>query len=234
MCTLIQWNCRGFRANFTELGILAADHNPVVFCLQETFLKPTDFSELRRYRTYNTYGTITNDRAAGGSSILVKADAIHTPIPLTTTLQACAVRLTLHKTITICSLYVSPSCAISRHDLDDLAIQLPAPYVIMGDFNSHNPMWGSSNLNDKGRVVEDFVAANGLCIFNDGTNTYLHPGYGTYTAIDLTICDPSLFVDFTWDVLEDSHGSDHFPIVLCNVVPSVLSTTPKWKFRRAD
>ena len=124
-----------------------------MFCLQETFLKPTDFSDFRGYRTYNKFGGIANDRAVGGSATLVRNDTIHTTIQLNTTLQANAIRLTLNKTISICSIYVPPSSNLIRQDLDDLASQLPTPYIIMGDFNSHNPMWGSGNFNNKGRVV---------------------------------------------------------------------------------
>jgi len=39
-----------------------------------------------------------------------------------------------------------------------------------------------------------------LCIFNDGTDTYLSPGNGFYSAIDLTVTDPSLLLDFSWKV----------------------------------
>jgi hypothetical protein len=59
----------------------------------------------------------------------------------------------------------------------------------MGDFNGHNPLWGSKTTTDKGKKLEDFICQEGLCIFNDGTDTYLHPGNGSYSAIDLTGTD---------------------------------------------
>jgi hypothetical protein len=48
----------------------------------------------------------------------------------------------------------------------------------------------------KGKKLEDFISQEGLCIFNDGTDTYLHPGNGSYSAIDLAVTDPSLLLDF--------------------------------------
>jgi len=42
------------------------------------------------------------------------------------------------------------------------------------------------------------ISQEGLCFFNYGTDTYLHPGNGSYLAIDLTVTDPSLFLDFSW------------------------------------
>ena len=67
--------------------------------------------------------------------------------------------------------------------------------MIMGDFNAHNPLWGSDNVTDKGKIVENALSNLNLCILNDGSNTYLHPGNGSYSFIDLTIIDPSLLLD---------------------------------------
>jgi hypothetical protein len=43
----------------------------------------------------------------------------------------------------------------------------------MGDSNGHNPLWGSKTTTDKGKQIEDFISQEGLCIFNDGIDTYL-------------------------------------------------------------
>ena len=37
--SILQWNCRGIRANYEELLILLDKYNPKVVCLQETSLK---------------------------------------------------------------------------------------------------------------------------------------------------------------------------------------------------
>ena len=106
--------------------------------------------------------------------------------------------------------------------------------MIMGDFNAHNPLWGSKNLNVKGKRIENFLSQEGLCIFNDGSETFLHSGYGTYSCIDLTICDPSLFLDFSWRVHDDLCGSDHFPIIVENLFASAQEGVPRWKVEKAD
>ena len=67
----------------------------------------------------------------------------------------------------------------------------------MDDFNEHNPLWDSKTTNDKGKQMEDFICEEGLCIFNNGTDTYLHPGNGSYSAIDLTVAAPSLLLEFS-------------------------------------
>ena len=126
--SFIQWNCRGFRANFNELKILAGRYNPLAFCLQETYFKPSDTPTLKNFCIYNSYGPDSN-RASGGTSILIRQDIVHSNIPLNTNLQAIALRVTLHKTITLCSIYLQSNFTSLK--LINLANQLPSPYIII-------------------------------------------------------------------------------------------------------
>jgi uncharacterized protein YjbI with pentapeptide repeats len=43
---------------------------------------------------------------------------------------------------------------------------------------------------------------------------YLHPGNVSYSAIELTVTDPSLLLEFSWKVHGDLCRSDQFPITL--------------------
>ena len=106
--------------------------------------------------------------------------------------------------------------------------------MLLGDFNSHNPSWGGNTIDGKGQRVEQFMDNHSLCILNDGSYTYLHPGYGTYTAIDLTITQPNLLLDFSWRVLDDLCGSDHFPIVIKHQGPATGGREPGWRLKKAD
>jgi hypothetical protein len=104
----------------------------------------------------------------------------------------------------------------------------------MGDFNGHNPLWGSDKLTDKGKKLEDFANQNNLCILNDGLNTYLHPGNGTCTSIDISLTDPTLACDLSWTVHDDLCGSDHFPILIEDVILSNNNQNQNWKLSKAD
>lgn len=76
---------------------------------------------------------------SGGSAILVRSDIIQSYIPIDTNLQAVTLRITLHKAITFCSIYIPPDTSIAQYDLDKLSDLLPPPYLLMGNFNSHSP-----------------------------------------------------------------------------------------------
>jgi endonuclease/exonuclease/phosphatase family metal-dependent hydrolase len=53
---------------------------------------------------------------------------------------------------------IPPNSALGLAQLKNLADQLPTPFIIMGDFNGHNPLWGSKTTTDKGKKFEDFIS----------------------------------------------------------------------------
>ena len=69
---------------------------------------------------------------------------------------------------------------------------------------------------------------------NDKSNTYMHYPTGSFFSIDLSLCHPSLFLDFYWSVCKDQHHSDHFPIVIKSNTSTVEDHNPKWKLNKAN
>ena len=188
------------------------------------------------FKNYNTYNFIHEacERASGGTSVLVKNSIPHRQLPLNTNFQAVAVSLTLNKVITICSIYIPPNSKIKLSDLDQLIQQLPEPFLLLGDMNGHHTLWGCSDINEQGELLQQFLENNNLCIFNDKSHTYLHPATGRYSALDLSLCTPSIFLDFQWQVYEDTYGSDHFPIALTPTIPVNEDHISRWKLNKAD
>ena len=95
---IIQWNCRGVKPRFEELLLLLSILRPIVFCLQETFLKPNDTFTLKGFNVYN-HIHLDCLRASGGSSLLVHSTLPQRQIKLKTDLQ--------EKEIFLLSLYPS-------------------------------------------------------------------------------------------------------------------------------
>ena len=151
-----------------------------------------------------------------------------------TSIQSVALHVTLHRPITFCSIYIPPKSKLNLEDLDHLLNQLPQPYFLMGDFNGHHEFWGCSDSNSRGQIIETFIERNSLCLLNDKSKTYLHPATGHYSSLDLSICHPSLFLDFEWKVLDDLHGSDHFPIIVSSTLQQTSDHPTYFKFNKAD
>ena len=160
---IIQWNCQGLKPNYYEVSLLISEYNPSVFCFQETFLKPDDNISLRGFNIYNYVHTDCL-RPSGGASIFVKSSFPQRKIDLQTELQATAVSVTLDREITICSVYISPSFSLNSQHLDNLLQQLPSPYILLGDFNGHNILWGGQNNDSRGELIENFITKNDICI----------------------------------------------------------------------
>ena len=53
-------------------------------------------------------------------------------------------------------------------------------------------------------------------------------------SIDLRLCSPSLYLDFSWRVGPDPCGSDHFPILLENGGPPSFERVQRWKLTRTN
>ena len=68
---------------------------------------------------------------------------------------------------------------------------------------------------------------------NDKSNTYLDSGKGTFSSLDLSLCHPSLYLDYDWPVCEDQRGSDHFPNLIESVRTHDEAHNPKWKLHKA-
>jgi len=80
--TIIQWNCRGLRANYPELQILIHDQNPVAICLQELLISDTYSFPNRKYTLYSKVPPLTNNQPSGGVGVLIRKGVPHSQIPL--------------------------------------------------------------------------------------------------------------------------------------------------------
>ena len=127
--------------------------------MQETYLKITDTVKIPDYSCFRKDFHHCS-RATGGVAILISNNFPHSPIPLNTNLQALAVQVHIRQLITVCTIYLPPNNSIQLHDLNNLIMQLPSPFIILGDFNAHNPLWGSPDVNTRGQLIEDFITGN--------------------------------------------------------------------------
>ena len=55
-------------------------------------------------------------------------------------------------------------------------------------------------------------------LHNQKSQTHLDPPSGTFSAIDLTLSDSSIFIDYNWRVYKDLCCNDHYPIKIENSI----------------
>ena len=83
-------------------------------------------------------------------------------------------------------------------------------------------------------MLENLFSKMDLCILNDGSVTYIHPATGSTSTLDLSICGPSLVVDYEWNIHEDLCGSDRFPVILTSNAFGEDAAPNRWNFQKAD
>lgn len=172
--------------------------------------------------------------SSGGVAIIaLKSLACH-PISLNTVLEAVAIRtIIFNKLITVCSVYISPDFSLVSSDFEALVDQLPEPYILIGDLNAHNPLWGSSRTDTRGRLIEKFLTSSGSCLFNKKQPTYHNLGHNTYSHLDLAIGSAVLFPCLEWGVGTDPYGSDHFPTSLTYLGTGPSSSSSHKRFNES-
>ena len=65
------------------------------------------------------------------------------------------------------------------------------------------------------------------CLLNYGSATRVDDRTGNASAIDLSLLSPGILPDFSGEVIDDSHGSDHLPICISysRDIPSIPTLT---------
>ncbi|GBL76420.1 UNC93-like protein [Araneus ventricosus] len=131
-------------------------YQPICLGLEETYLKPHLSPKFKNYTTQRR-DFQQGSRASGGVAYLTSCQIPSKPILLKTQLQAVALQIQLNSRIIVCYLYLPPSVHIEQKRLDGLIQQLPSPFLLLGDFNGHNPLSGSSDTNPRGRQIETLI-----------------------------------------------------------------------------
>ncbi|GFU05709.1 putative RNA-directed DNA polymerase from transposon X-element [Trichonephila clavipes] len=127
-----------------------------------------------------------------------------------------------------------PSSALPLHTSLQ-AVALPAPFIILGDFNGHSTLWGSTKTNPLGRQIDQVLSDHCLCLLNHEEPTYFHEPTRSFHTLDLAICSPSLLPHLNLSVEKDLYNNDHFPVILSHDSdPGGKTFPPTYSYSRAD
>lgn len=231
---ILQWNLNGFRPQREYLQKVMHSHSLPIICLQETNFSGEYIAPIKQYTGY-TKNRLDTQHASGGVATYVLNTIPHREIPITTRLEAIAVSVFLTTTICICNIYLPNRVDIDIPTLSDLISQLPQPFVLMGDFNSHNLIWGDNSTDRRGKMIESLINTFDLVLLNYPAPTHYDIRYNTYSSIDLTICSPIIAPIFQWSVSTTLHGSDHFPITIkTDHILNINKRKPTWQLNKAN
>lgn len=234
--TILQWNARSLVAHQMELKnyLLSTQTRPSLVCVQETFLKPNKTIK------FPGYAIERNDRegnmSGGGVATLIAEGLSYAVVEAPAGVEALSIRinLTSRKSITVTNLYHPPGKPLNSEKLQ--RIFETKNNIIVGDFNSHSSLWGSSTTDANSRLIEELLEEYHMTTLNTGEGTFIKPCSEGYSPLDLTIVPMDLAVRARWEVLQDSLGSDHLAVLTTFNAKPVLQdkAPPSWNFKRAD
>lgn len=210
MFHLVQWNSHSLRPKKHEILQMVASFDPVVFAISETWLLPGS-----RFRVPG-FTCLRHDRddGYGGAALLIKSSVTYTRVtipPIPDSINAVAAKV---MDFTVLSIYVSDPHSIQISDLEHIFSALSGPFLILGDFNCHHLMWGSADYDALGCDLIDLMEDLNICLLNDGSPTRRSAPGQNPSAVDLSLCSPNFGTLLSWSVIQDSHGSDHLPILI--------------------
>ena len=186
--TTLQSNAQGINSHGIELIQFVNDNTNTfhVLYIQETWYQEENILQFPNYTCLSKNRT-TQTRE--GCAIYVHSSIHFDNICNDFTSETQVVDIILGKqTITIVN-YYNPCKQITHGEIDSLITKVKdkTKAIIVGDFNSHNSIWGSEKTTPNGRLVENFVLQNDLVILNDGSGTRLDPHSGKTSCLDLTL-----------------------------------------------
>ena len=229
---ILQWNCRGYYANFSNIKELYDKYNPAIMALQELIMGQRKTLSLRGYHSIHSAGR-------GGAGLLIRKDIPYSEIRLRTTLQAVAATVNIGKQYTVCSLYLPPNTPITYDELTELLQQIPRPMIVLGDLNARDPAWGDHTMNARATQVKKLIEDYDMGVLNTGEHTHYHVQTDSYSCIDISMISTQTYTDFSWRVItptpEEQYDSDHFPIILNRINNNTYQAEPeRFNLARAD
>ena len=103
-------------------------------------------------------------------------------------------------------------------------------FILTGDFNAHHSMWGSNHDCPSGKNIVENLDWENFYLLNDKQATHINVTRDScsFSNIDLAFVSPQLALTSEFAVLDDSWGSDHFPLEV------TLNTEPKTTSKKTD
>ena len=188
---ILSWNCNSILAHEEEFKhhIYNLERKPDIICLQVTFLKPANSLDIRGY------DVIRSDRIGwngGGVATLIRQGLSYTEIDAgcKTTHEQITVQISMSKRkVYVSNIYCSPDSLINERTLLDLFERQNA--ILVGDFNAHHAVFGSSVTNTRGRKLSELMDQCNFASLNTGACTYTSHT-GNESPIDLALASRNI------------------------------------------
>ena len=211
------FNCRSIYSRLSELKVHIYANKPHIICLTETWMLQ---DSLPSFINYQPYWKMRLGAQGGGIGILVRSDLASYPSAVQFNnskleVQAHTVQM-LNFKLDIMNIY-NPAGNTNFEELNFYFQQLSNNFIIVGDFNSHHPLWSfdHSRSNTSGNAIAKILSRHDNISLNTPPKmiTYLSPVTGKPSVLDLCFSSANLAPDLRV-TSGPCLGSDHLPIII--------------------
>ena len=216
-------NCRSLDARIEDIRLLAEKCNPDLMCLTETWLNNEKVTKYKyNIKGYNSTFQHRLDRMGGGLATYIKQEMCFSKANIRNygngnlEVQILEIGLKNNQIITILN-YYNPNKDVSIAELEHYVQNLPEPFLMVGDLNSHTDILMQGDIsNITGKNLELLLLRNEICIINPiNFYTYMDPRTARTSCLDVCLCSPQMIASTNITRL-DGVGSDHYPILTSN------------------
>jgi hypothetical protein len=103
-------------------------------------------------------------------------------------LKTITILVKFQKPLCTCNIYIPDIKIFTKQHLKDVIKQFPKPFILLGDFNSHNTSWGSTyNYYNRAPMVKELLEVETLVLLNNNEPTRHNVLNGNFSTITLTI-----------------------------------------------
>ena len=220
--SFFQWNARSIWTNLPSFENHIVQNRYAVLALQSLNIEKRKMPKLENY-FYPPITNCINPTDKVYSALYVRKDLKYSVNSgfsqkfndINCHIASVKVKLSNEVIINFVSLYLPQGVNHTNTDwLKDPSIK-EGSWCILGDFNSHDPMWENNCTRQNCTRLVENITDSSLIILNDGDFTRI-PDIQSHrpTAIDLSLVSADLALSSTWYTYPDSLGSDHLPIII--------------------
>src|SRR5688572_12553658 len=131
---------------------------------------------------------------------------------------------------------MTPSYKFNKEDIQDIFPHKRS--ILVGDFNAHNKLWGCSETNKRGKIIEEILTENDLVVLNTGQATHITSNQSnSHSVIDLSISSQDVALNARHNVTNSNMGSDHYATITTvneEVIIEYSLSMYLWKLKKAD
>ena len=202
----------GFYNNYNEMILLIKDYEPDLLAIQETHI-PFNCNNTVVPKNFTSFFHNLEENSSNkqGIGILIKKHFPHKVIEIFSNLSVIAIEIDIEFKFTLINIYIPPSQKFNKTDILNIFDQIHTPFILCGDVNSWSPFWGSEIENDRGKIFEEIILSKNIIVLNNGNPTHFST-HNTLTNVDISLCSAIISPKCSWEISEQLHGSDHFPI----------------------